>query len=169
MLLGPRARKTGLTVHVVASVGWTGAVMCFLALSVVSLASQDPETVRSVFIAMESIGWLVLVPLSFASLVSGLVQALGTRWGLFRHYWVLIKLLANLFATVVLILYMQTLEHFAGIAQAQPVAVDFDVLRSPSPALHAGAALILLLVAVVLSIFKPRGLTKYGQRRLRDG
>ena len=28
--------------------------------------------------------------------------------------------ISHLFATVVLILYMQTLEHFAGIAQAQP-------------------------------------------------
>ena len=77
----PRLRKTALTAHVVASVGWLGAVIAFLALSVLGLASNDPEVVRSAYITMEAAGWWVLVPLSVASLVTGLIQALGTRWG----------------------------------------------------------------------------------------
>lgn len=35
--------------------------------------------------------------------------------------------------------------------------------------LHAAAALLLLLVAATLSVFKPRGMTRYGQRKQRDG
>ncbi len=61
-------------------------------------------------------GWFVLVPFSVASLLTGLTQALGTPWGLFRHYWVLIKLLINVVATIILLLYMQTLDELAGIA-----------------------------------------------------
>jgi hypothetical protein len=38
-------------------------------------------------------------------------------------------------------------------------------LRDPSPTLHAGAALLLLLVATTLAIYKPRGMTRYGQRK----
>ena len=33
---------------------------------------------------------------------------------------------------------------------------------------HAGAALLLLLVAVTLSVYKPRGMTRYGQRKQHE-
>ncbi len=159
-------RRFTLTVHVVTSVGWIGAVAVFLALSVVGLTSPDDEAVRGVYLAMEPIGWAVLVPLSFASLLTGLVQSLGTKWGLFRHYWVLIKLVINVAATTILLLYMQTLAYLAGIAAASPPG-DVSGLRDPSPALHAGVGIVLLLVAATLSVYKPRGMTRYGQRRQR--
>ncbi|MDP1846568.1 MAG: hypothetical protein Q8K79_02160 [Solirubrobacteraceae bacterium] len=162
----PRLRKFALTAHVVSSVGWLGAVVVFLALSVVGLTAQDPAVVRAAYVAMESIGWLVLVPLSVASLLSGLVQSLGTKWGLFVHYWVVMKLAITVVATIVLLLYMQTLEHLAGVAAQSPVAAgDLDGLRSASPLLHSGVALLLLLVAATLSVFKPSGMTRYGQRK----
>jgi hypothetical protein len=160
----PRLRKTALTAHVVASVGWLGAVIAFLALSVLGLASNDPEVVQSAYITMEAAGWWVLVPLSVASLVTGLIQSLGTRWGLFRHYWVITKLVINLVSTAVLLLYMRSLESFADIARASPSAADLDELRDPSPLVHSVAALVLLTLAAVLSIFKPRGVTRYGRR-----
>jgi len=161
----PRLRKFALTAHVVSSIGWLGAVAVFLALSIVGLTSQDAQVVRAAYLAMESIGWLVLVPLSVASLLTGLVQALGTKWGLFRHYWVLAKLLINVGATIVLLLYMQTLSHLAGIAGATMSSGGFGGLRNPSPLLHAGVALLLLLMAATLSVYKPPGLTRYGRRQ----
>jgi hypothetical protein len=85
--------------------------------------------------------------------------------GLFRHYWVLFKLVINLVATIVLLLYMQTLEHLGDVAAATTVSgTGLGGLRDPSPVLHAAAALLLLLVATTLAIYKPRGLTRYGQR-----
>jgi hypothetical protein len=168
MIMPPGLRKLALTAHVTFSVGWLGAVAAFLALAVAGLASQDAQTVRGAYLVMELTGWFVLVPLSFASLLTGLVQALGTSWGLFRHYWVLAKLLVNIFATIVLLLYMQTLDQFAGIAAGTPASSgDLSELKSPSPVLHASLALLLLLVATTLAVYKPRGMTPYGQRRLR--
>jgi hypothetical protein len=124
---------------------------------------------RAAYIAMESIGWLVLVPLSLASLLTGLVQSLGTKWGLFRHYWVLVKLVINVIATVVLLLYMQSLGYLAGIAtETASSNGDLGELRDPSPVLHASAALLLLLVAAVLSVYKPQGMTRYGQRKQHE-
>ena len=166
MTTRPRLRKLVLTAHVISSVGWLGAVAVFLALGVVGVTSQDAQVVRAVYLAMEPAGWLVLVPLSLASLLTGLVQALGTKWGLFRHYWVLFKLLINVVATIVLLLYMQTLSDLAGVAaETSSSGGDLGALRSPSPVLHAGAALLLLLVAATLSVYKPRGMTRYGQRK----
>ncbi|MGH3133936.1 MAG: hypothetical protein ACRDNY_09410 [Gaiellaceae bacterium] len=162
----PRLRKLALTAHVVSSVGWLGAVAGFLALAVAGWTSLDARTVRAAYLAMELTAWFVILPLALASLVTGLVQSLGTTWGLFRHYWVLFKLLMNVFATVVLLLYMRTLGDLARMAEETTLSSDdLGALRSPSPVLHAGAALLLLLVATVLAVFKPRGRTPYGRRK----
>jgi hypothetical protein len=42
---------------------------------------------------------------------------------------------------------------------------DGSAIRNPSPLLHAVLALALLVVALVLAIHKPRGLTLYGWRK----
>ena len=166
MALPPRPRKLALTAHVIASVGWLGAVIAFLNLSVTGLTSQDPQTVRGAYLVMERTGWAVLVPLSLASLLTGLISSLGSTWGLFRHYWVLFKLAINLVATIVLLLYTQTLAYLAGVAAETPLpSRGRHGLRDPSPTLHAAAALLLLLVATTLAIYKPRGMTPYGQRK----
>lgn len=166
MPLSSRHRKLSLTAHVSFSVGWLGAVASFLALSVIGLGSPDAETVRSVYLSMDVVGRYVLVPLSVASLLTGLVQSLGTPWGLFRHYWVVAKLMINVFATIVLLMYMQTLDHLAAVARdAAAVGGDLGGLRDPSPVIHAGGALLLLLMATTLSVYKPGGLTRYGQRK----
>lgn len=159
-------RKLMLTAHVTSSVGWLGAVVAFLALAVIGLTSQDAPTVRGVYLVMQPAAWYVLVPLAFASLLTGLVMSLGTTWGLFRHYWVVVKLGLTVFATVILLIYMGTFRHMAGVA-ADPAA-DLDVVRNASPLLHAALALLVLLVATVLAVFKPQGMTPYGRRRLRQ-
>jgi hypothetical protein len=152
------------------SVGWLGAVAVFFALAIVGLTSQDAQTVRGAYLAMGSTTWSVLVPLAFASLVTGVVQSLGTQWGLFRHYWVLIKFLITLFATYVLWGYTSTLTGLADAAAASSAssAAELDMLRSPSVVVHSGVALVLLLVTTVLSVYKPRGMTRYGQRKQRQ-
>jgi hypothetical protein len=168
MTMTPRARKFALTAHVSASVGWLGAVAAFLALAVAGVAAQDAQTVRAAYLTMELLGWYALVPLAFASLLTGLIQSFGTRWGLFRHYWVVFKLSINLFATIVLLMYMQTLDHFAAVAAASTMSNgDLSGVRSSSPVLHAGLALLLLLVATTLAIYKPQGMTPFGQRKQR--
>ena len=165
MIMTPGARKLALTAHVVCSVGWLGTVAAFLALAVVGMTSQDAQTVRGVYLVMEAAAWLILVPLAFASLTTGLVQALGTSWGLLRHYWVLFKLVINVIASAVLLLYMQTFDSLA--ATAADLSVDLQTVRSLSPVLHAALALLLLLVATTLAVYKPPGMTPYGQRKQR--
>jgi hypothetical protein len=169
MTMPQRLRKIALTAHVTFSVGWIGAVAAFLVLALAGLNSQDSETVRAAYLAMELTGWLVIVPLSLASLLTGLMQSLGTVWGLARHYWVLIKLLITAMATVVLLVHMQPIGHMAdAVRQATLSDGELGGMRIQLVA-DAGAALVVLLVAVALSIFKPRGMTRYGRRRLRGG
>jgi hypothetical protein len=165
MIMAPRTRKLVLVAHVGCSVGWLGAVATSLILGLAGVASRDDQVVRASYLTLEVIAWYALIPLSFASLLTGLIQSLGSAWGLFRHYWVVAKLLANLFATAVLLLYLQTLTYLANLARTAASATDMDDLRNPSPVLHAAGAVGLLVMALVLSIYKPRGLTTYGRRK----
>ena len=163
MTMKPRLRKFVFTAHVLSSVGWIGAVVAYLALVVAALTSEDDQRVRAAVLAMELL-YFALVPLALAALLTGVVQALGTTWGLFRHYWVLFKLVLTVLATSVLLLHMpavNSLADKAGKAGAHLPDAGGELL-------HAGVGLLVLLAAAVLAIYKPRGMTRYGQRKQRE-
>jgi hypothetical protein len=166
MMMTPRLRKFVLTMHIITSVGWIGAAAAFLPLTIIVLTSQDSQTVRAAYLAMDVIVRFIIAPSSFAALLTGLVLSLFTPWGLFRHYWVLLKFLINVVAILVLANYMDTLSHLVDIAtKATMSSADLLALRAPTSVAHAGGALLFLLVATVLSVYKPRGLTRYGWRK----
>jgi hypothetical protein len=158
-------RKFALTAHVTSSVGLLGSIAAFLALAVAGLTSQDIKLVRAAYLAMELIARIVIVPLAFASLLTGLVQSLGTPWGLFRHYWVVMKLSLTVLATVVLLVKMQLIGFAARLA-AETTLSRAD-LRAVGIQLvvHAAGGLLVLLVPAVLSVYKPAGVTRYGWRK----
>lgn len=166
MALTSPLRKLVLTLHVMSSLGWAGAVAVFVVLDIATLTSPDPQLGRVLWLALQAAGWSLLVPLAFASLVTGVILALGSVWGLFRHYWVLFKLVLTLIATVVLVLYMQTITTVAGMA----VDSAMSGMEFPSALLHTGGGLVVLVLTTILAIYKPRGMTRYGQRkRLEQG
>lgn len=166
--VGPRLRKLTLTAHITASLSWLGAVAAFLALAVTGLTSASPETVRGSYLAMAVVGWSVIVPLAVASLLTGVVQSLGTVWGLVRHYWVIAKLLITVLATLLLLVHMQPVGHLAdAAARAALAGGELQGMRIQLIA-DAAAALLVLLAAAALSVFKPRGMTRYGRRRQRE-
>ena len=164
--MAARARKVLLTVHVLASVGWVGAIAGFLVLAVVGLTSDDAQRVRGVYLASEPLALYAIVPLALASLITGVVQSLVTSWGLVRHYWVIVKLGITLFACGILLLYTQTVNQVADVAARGDS--DLDAMRSASFLLHAGVGVLLLLIATVLAVFKPRGLTRRGWRKQQE-
>jgi len=165
MIMKPNARKLALATHVAASVGSLGAVAAFLALALSGLASHDPGMRHAVYLAMELITWFIIVPLIVASLLSGIVSSLGTPWGLLRHYWVLVKLLLTVFAGVVLLFQLRPIRMAA--AAAAGAGADLGTLKIQL-VVHAAGGLLVLLVATALSVYKPRGMTRYGVRRTEE-
>ncbi len=161
----PRARKLALTAHVTSSVGWMGAVACFLALAIVGLLDRDAQAAAAAYIAMKMTTWSVIVPLCLASLLTGLIESLGTPWGLIRHYWVAAKLVLTLLATAVLLAHTGPIGVLAH--EASHGGLDGGGVHSIRVQLlaDAAAALFVLLVATVLAVYKPRGLTRYGWRK----
>jgi hypothetical protein len=157
MIMTIGVRKFALTAHVTSSVGLLGSIAAFLALAIAGLTSQDIKIVRAAYLAMEVIARFVIVPLAFASLLTGLIQSLGTSWGLLRHYWVVMKLLVTVFATVVLLVRMELIGYAARLA-AETTMSRAD-LRAAGIQLvvHAAGGLLALLGPAVLSVYKPPG------------
>lgn len=165
MTMTPNLRKFALTAHVTSSVGLLGSIAAFLALSIAGLNSQDTQTIRAAYLAMDLIARFIIVPLAFASLLTGLIQSLGTPWGLFRHYWVLAKLLLTAFATTILLIKLKMIGHAAQLA-AETILPRADLSTvGMELRFHAAAGLLVLLVPAVLSVYKPLGLTPYGRRK----
>jgi hypothetical protein len=158
-------RKFALTTHVTSSVGWLGAVGAFLALAIAGVGSEDAQIVRAAYLAMHLTTWFVIVPLCLAALLTGIVQSLGTTWGLFRHYWVVTKLLLTVVATLILLVHTQPIDRVAAVAAQRTLAIgDLHQLRFQLVG-DACAALFVLLMTTALSVYKPWGMTPYGLRK----
>jgi len=159
----PRLRKTVLVVHIATSVGWLGAVAAYLALDITAATSSDVPTVRAAYVAMDLIVRYAIIPLALTSLLVAIVNAIGTPWGLLRHYWVLVKLVLTLVAATILLLEAPTVAQLSETA-----AAGSDPRDLPATLAHSAGALLILLTNLVLSVFKPRGLTRYGWRQLHQ-
>ena len=163
MNLTRRARRAVLVLHVAVSVGWLGLTAALLALGIGGAASRDPGTVAAAYRAMRLVtDWLV-APVSLLSLVSGLVLALGTHWGLARHRWIYTKFWLTLAATAASILALRTIIGQAADAVAAGLAVPAggrDLVVAPS------VALTLYAFLTAISVLKPWGRTRRGTRAL---
>ena len=146
-----------LTSHITFSVGWLGAVAVFLALAITALHSQDVQLVRACCLAMDITAWFIILPFALTSLTTGIVQALGTKWGLFNHYWIAVKLFLTVVSTILLLLHMQPISSLAVSATETPFSYTESSSQIIDLIKKAGAAIIALLFIVTISVFKPWG------------
>jgi hypothetical protein len=162
MPLSASYRKGMLLLHILASSGWIGSVAAFLVLAITGF--YDPTFPAGVYVAMEAIASWLIVPLAFLSLLTGVFLTLGTQWGLFRHYWILFKFLINLVSLPILLLHTTIIHRVAGAARLHELSamrLREDRLQLVVASL---AALVALFVALLLSVYKPKGVTGYGRR-----
>ncbi len=168
--MAPRLRKLALSVHLTVSIGWIGSVLAYLALGLAAVTAADDQTLRAAWISMDLTGWYVIVPLAIASVITGLIMSLGTKWGLLRHYWVLYSFIMTVVAAVILVLHMPDVSELATVAREGATEAEgkhlLGRLRS-GDLLHPTLGLVVLLTVQVLNIYKPTGMTRYGRRRQR--
>src|SRR6266436_5178665 len=131
----PALRKLSITAHVTFSVGWLGAVAAFLALSIAGLTSHDAEVVRGAYLSMDLISRFVVIPMCLAALATGLLQALGTPWGLFRYYWILLKFGLAVSATIALLVHQFAVmavaaKRVSGAAVETLFSAEFGPLKT---------------------------------------
>ncbi|MGH7752785.1 MAG: DUF2269 domain-containing protein [Gemmatimonadales bacterium] len=168
MIMPPRLRKVALVLHITVSVGWVGAVAAYLPLDVTASTSQDPQTLRAAYISMELVAQRAIVPLAWATLATGLLMSLGTKWGLFRHYWVIFSFILTVFAVAVLMTEMRAINAYGSLA-ANPETSDATLRALGGTLLHSVLGTVVLVIVLVMNMYKPRGMTRYGWRKKQDG
>ena len=159
-------RKLLLTSHIVISVGLIGTVASFLFLAVFGMLSSSPETHRVTYPAMEMLAIYIILPMASASLIIGIIQSLYSPWGLIKHYWVLAKLLLSTLTVAVLLIQLETIHTLSTIAAHDALSAD-DMGQQMRVLVHASGGLVVLLLATVLSVYKPRGMTRYGSKQFK--
>lgn len=157
MTMTSRTSKFVLTSHITFSVGWLGAVAVFLALAITGLTTVNNQLARSTYLAMELSTWFVVVPFCLASFLTGLIQALGTKWGLFKHYWITVKLFLTVAMTILLFMHLQPISYLAGVATDASIARTKESILLIDLITKAGAAILVLLATTTISIYKPWG------------
>ncbi len=143
-------RKALLTVHIAASVSVAGAAAVLTALGVSGARGAAAPTV---YPAAHLIEARIVAPLALAALVTGVAQALLGKWGLFRHWWITVKLAVTAGATVVVFTVLEpALAALSHAATATSPITSQDRLRL---AIVPAVALTLLLFNTALGVYKP--------------
>jgi hypothetical protein len=159
-VMNTRVSKLMLTAHVTFSLGWFGTIAAFLVLSIAGLTGNE-QVVKACYLGMDLIAWFVILPFCLCSLLTGLTQSLFTHWGLFKHWWIFVKFLITLIATVVLLLHMQPISYIAKMSSESPLTLqELSALRIRLIA-DAGAALLVLVAATTISVYKPWGKIRF--------
>jgi hypothetical protein len=145
-------RKLLLTVHVVATVSVLGTDLVLLALGLSSLSGADP---RTIYPAAYLVGARLVAPLAVLALATGLLLGLLTPWGLFRYWWVTIKLAITAVLTGVVLFVLVPRLGAAADAAAEPSPHLLTIGERLPFVIAPAVASALLLLMVVLAIFKP--------------
>ena len=159
-IISARLSKVILTSHITFSVGWMGTVAAFLVLAIAGVVG-NLQLVRACYISMELVAWFIIVPFCLASFFTGLIQSWFTQWG-FNHYWIVVKLVLTVIATLVLLLHMKPITFLGEMATEKYITPDeFSDVRIRLIA-DAGAAILVLLVITTVSVYKPWGKIQFG-------
>jgi hypothetical protein len=150
--LDPRTRTLLRAFHIGATGSVLGADLALLTLGLSGLVGADPLTI---YPAARLVAARVIVPLALVSLGTGVLLAVLTPWGLFRHLWITMKLAIVLLLTAaVLFVLVPGLGTTAAQVLALPTPAPGAV--SPMPLVIAPAvASTLIGVALVLAVIKP--------------
>lgn len=151
-----------LVIHIVSAVGWLGIDVVLGVLVFTAMLTDDTRTAALCYQALELFAIWPLVIAGVACLVSGIVLGLGTKYGLVRYWWVATKLVLNI-VLIALILFALRPGIYEAADYGRQLAEGPPVTAAPSdliyPAIVAPTA---LLIAVILSVYKPWGRIRKG-------
>ncbi|MPZ81094.1 MAG: DUF2269 domain-containing protein [Actinophytocola sp.] len=140
--------------HITAAVGWLGILLSTLALCMIGLFTASQARARTAYDAAVMVADTFFAPATLLALLTGLVLALGTKWGLFRFYWVVVKLVIGLAMVVAGTMTLgSTIEQSAGAAGSWPMEYGARI----GPVGMIAVLALLTLFALVLSVVKPWG------------
>lgn len=156
--LPPIGIKSLRFLHLCFATMWVGGTAALLAI-VSSISYDNVQAQKLMWEAVCTIDRLLITPGAILCLLSGLLFSAFTQWGFFKHGWVVFKWIATI--TLILVgtfilgpwLYgnMRLTQDVTSINDAATIASN-----TRNIILWGTIQLAALLVAVVISVFKPK-------------
>ncbi|GIP40677.1 hypothetical protein J31TS4_39570 [Paenibacillus sp. J31TS4] len=150
-----------VVIHVLSVVCWLGGAMVMLLLG---LYMQKAENGEQLYYTLENMHLIDVVFVRYTALLAlftGIVLSVWTNWGLFKHYWILIKLILTVALIAFGIKYMGAwLSQIVRIAQQErSLALSDTAFLNASYSLIGGAAanIVSLIFMTAISYIKPFG------------
>jgi uncharacterized membrane protein len=159
--LSPRARKTALTAHVAVIATWLGAVIANLFLGISAAVTDDETLADAYYASMDRLVNNLMPAAAIATLATGLLLALATRWGLLRHWWIIAKLVLAILTVVVGVTIIDPAISDTIRSRASTGSTGFSDALLPATA----ATPLMLVSATTIAITKPWGRTRRARRR----
>ena len=158
--------KLLLAAHVVVSGTWLGIAFAKIVLGVAAVTSNVPDASGPLYLAMEAVN-VAFPPAAIATLVTGVLLSMGTKWGLLQYYWVATKLVLTVGVVVTGIALVDRLIQRSVSAPSAGDGTILGVASAPAALLISlsVAHVLMLGVATVLSVYKPLGRTPFGRRK----
>ena len=158
--------KLLLAAHVVVSGAWLGIAFAKIVLGVAAVTSETPAATGPLYLSVEAVN-VAFPPTAIATLVTGVLLSLGTKWGLLQYYWVATKLALTVGVVVTGIALVDRLIQRSISAPFVGDGTILDAALAPTALLISlSAAHVLMLgVATVLSVYKPLVRTPFGRRK----
>ncbi len=163
-------RRTVLVAHVLFGVGWMGLDLGLLVLVLTGATSESGPTVAAAYTSARLVIPIVVPVLATGMLLTGILLGWGSKWGLVRWTWVLTKLVIGVILTVLVFVALvpgalSIPTELTGTASEVRDAVGgagTDLIFPPI------VSFLALGFALVLSIWKPWGRTRWGERAASD-
>lgn len=154
--LSPRTRKATLVVHISAAGAWLGLDLV-LGILVVTTLTADPVGAGAAGASIAAFATWPLALIGLVTLASGVVLGVGSRYGLARYWWVLVKLVLNVVLVALVLLALtpgvETLGDHSRAALADGTSLDAPATLLFPPIVSSTA----VLLAMALGVFKPWG------------
>ncbi|HZO26692.1 MAG TPA: DUF2269 domain-containing protein [Chloroflexota bacterium] len=167
--LSPGQRKALVAAHIVLSVGLLGLSTALFVLATAGALTSDPATAQAAYRSMAIFTRGVVQPVAVATLVTGVVLSLGTKWGLFQHTWIVVKLVLTL-ATILngMLNLGPSVQRAIALTTNASAATAPDLGTTALVAMAVpGVNVLMLGAATAISVYKPWGRLGRGQGEYR--
>jgi hypothetical protein len=166
--LSRRPRQALLAVHVITSAAWLGIAVMFVALSVLALRAANVRDAQTIYETMAFFDQTMLPIANMAATTTGFALGVTTKWGIVRHWWVVIKVVISFAVLGIAFGFLHDALERSASQAADLAAVGGTVadITSSGQVVLGGfvLALVSLVGAMLLSLYKPRGVTPWGRR-----
>lgn len=156
--VSPSLYKLYLASHIIVSVGWLGTAYTKFFLELAAIMAESADVSKALLVAIEKLH--VAFPImAIATIVTGVLLSLGTKWGILKHYWVAVKLVLTI---GVISTAIQLDDRFVRQSIS---SLSGQKMTPMIPLICLTAAHMLMLgAATVISVYKPWGKTWFGRR-----